>query len=56
MDTTNGSLKHWFMVRMRVHARMYDMCIRSAASRIEPVSATTASKSALPGPKAISSP
>src|ERR1043165_10003994 len=32
------------------------MCIRSAASRIDPVLATSASKSTLPGPRAMFSP
>jgi hypothetical protein len=48
-----GSLKQAFMVWMSDHARIYDMSMRLAASPIEPVSATSRSNSALPGPKAI---
>jgi hypothetical protein len=38
------------------HARIYDIFIRFAALLILPVSAISASKSALPGPSAIAFP
>lgn len=54
--STSGLRKHWFIVRISVHARMYDIPNWAAAWVIEPLCSNASSNSALPGPSAISSP
>ena len=53
---TNGARKQSFITLTSSHARIYDIFIRFAALLILPVSAISASKSALPGPSAIAFP
>jgi hypothetical protein len=53
-DVTNGVRKQAFIVRTRVHARIYDILSMRAASRMDPVSLIFSNRSALPGPMAIS--
>lgn len=53
---STGSRKHRFMVFTSIHARMYDMPSRFAASLSEPTSATSLSNSTFPGPSAMSFP